>query len=77
MNKVPETVKQQLLELLHTPRKIHEISETMVKARTTVALYLRLLLKDDEVVKIIDYEDLKSFFYVKTEHSKSTSNHTG
>jgi hypothetical protein len=66
MNKVPEPVKRQILELLKTPKKIQEISEGIDKSKKSAAQYLRILLRQGDVKKIADFEDLRSFFYVKT-----------
>ncbi|MFW9991510.1 MAG: ArsR family transcriptional regulator [Candidatus Odinarchaeota archaeon] len=69
MNKVPEPIKRQILDVLRTPKKIQDISEGIGKSKKSAAQYLRILLKQGEVEKIADFEDLRSFFYVKSKET--------
>ncbi|MHA2297206.1 MAG: hypothetical protein ACXAEU_23750 [Candidatus Hodarchaeales archaeon] len=65
MIKVPEIVRMQILEILNTPKRIHEVSEEINKSWKMSALYLRMMWKDGELKKVADFKDLRSFLYVK------------
>ncbi|MHA2295185.1 MAG: hypothetical protein ACXAEU_20585 [Candidatus Hodarchaeales archaeon] len=54
---------------------MYKVIETV--KQQLLASYLWLMLNDGEVVKIAYFDGLRSFYYMKTEHSKSTSNLSG
>lgn len=66
MKKVPINLRNQILNLLETPKKIQDISEKIEKSKKISSHYLRIMLQSGEIRKIVDFRDLRSFFYVVT-----------
>jgi hypothetical protein len=66
MVKVPKRIKNQILELLETPKRIYDVSEVIDISNKSTAQYLRAMWKDGEISRITDFKDLRSFFYVKS-----------
>lgn len=64
MKKVPDSLRSQILVLLETPKKIHDISKEIEKSKKISSHYLRIMLQRGEIRKVVDFRDLRSFFYV-------------
>ncbi|MHA1449128.1 MAG: ArsR family transcriptional regulator [Candidatus Hodarchaeales archaeon] len=64
MKKVPTDLRNQILALLETPKKIRDISEEIEKSKKISSHYLRIMLQRGEIKKVVDFRDLRSFFYV-------------